>query len=82
MKYKFLLLLSLFFLTSCGQIVAFIGPAITAGTTGETFRAAYSYGSDHFVKRVTGKTTLEHVVGYINTEWIITYLLYKYQAKH
>ena len=82
MNYKYLLLLSLFFLTSCGQIVAFIGPAITAGSSGEIYRAAYSYGSDHFVKRVTGKTTLEHVVSYINTEWIITYLLYKYQAKH
>ena len=82
MNYKYLLLLSLFFLTSCGQIVAFIGPAVTAGSSGEIYRAAYSYGSDHLVKRVTGKTTLEHVVSYINTEWIITYLLYKYQAKH
>ena len=68
LNYKFLLLLSLFFLTSCGQIVAFIGPAVTAGSSGEIYRAAYSYGSDHFVKRVTGKTTLEHVVSYINTE--------------
>ena len=68
LNYKYLLLLSLFFLTSCGQIVAFIGPAITAGSSGEIYRAAYSYGSDHFVKRVTGKTTLEHVVSYINTE--------------
>ena len=68
MKYKLLLLLSLFFLTSCGQIVAFIGPAITAGSTGETYRAAYSIGSDHFVKRVTGKTTMEHVSGYLDTK--------------
>ena len=68
MKYKFLLLLSLFFLTSCGQIVAFIGPAVTAGSSGEIYRAAYSYGSDHFVKRVTGKTTMEHVNGYLDIE--------------
>ena len=67
-KYKFLLLLSLFFLTSCGQIVAFIGPAITAGSTGETYRAAYSLGSDHLIKRVTGKTTMEHVSVYLDTE--------------
>ena len=65
LNYKFLLLLSLFFLTSCGQIVAFMGPAITAGSTGETYRAAYSYGSDHLIKRVTGKTTLEHVTSYV-----------------
>ena len=65
LNYKFLLLLSLFFLTSCGQIVAFIGPAITAGSTGEAYRAAYSYGSDHLIKRVTGKTTFEHVTSSI-----------------
>ena len=65
---KFLLLLSLLFLTSCGQIIAFIGPAITAGSTGEIYRAAYSIGSDHLVKRVTGMTTLEHVTTYLDTE--------------
>ena len=68
MKYKFLLLLSLLFLTGCGQIVAFIGPAITAGSTGEIYRAAYSIGSDHLVLRVTGKTTIEHVSRYLDTE--------------
>jgi len=65
---KFLLLLSLLFLTSCGQIIAFIGPAITAGSTGEIYRAAYSIGSDHLVKRVTGRTTMEHVTSYLDTE--------------
>ena len=68
LNYKFLLLLSLLFLTSCGQIIAFIGPAITAGSTGEIYRAAYSIGSDHLVKRVTGKTTMEHVTSYLDTE--------------
>ena len=68
MKCKFLLLLSLLFLTSCGQIIAFIGPAITAGSTGEIYRAAYSVGSDHLVKRVTGRTTMEHVASYLDTE--------------
>tara|TARA_B100000959_G_scaffold269646_1_gene315653 strand:- start:210 stop:416 length:207 start_codon:yes stop_codon:yes gene_type:complete len=66
--YKFLLLLSLLFLTSCGQIVAFIGPAITAGSTGEIYRAAYSIGSDHLVQRVTGKTTMEHVSSYLDIQ--------------
>ena len=68
LNYKFLLLLSLLFLTSCGQLIAFIGPAITAGSTGEIYRAAYSIGSDHLVKRVTGKTTMEHVSSYLDTE--------------
>jgi len=66
--YKILFLLGLFLLNSCGQLTAFLGPAITAGSSGEAYRAAYSYGSDHFIKRVTGKTTFEHVSTYIATE--------------
>ena len=68
MNFRIFLFLSLFFLTSCGQIVAFLGPAITAGSTGETYRAAISYGSDHFIKRATGKTTFEHVITYMDLE--------------
>mgnify|MGYP001197550692 CR=1 FL=1 len=68
MKFRFFLFLSLFFLTSCGQLVAFLGPAITAGSTGETYRAALSYGSDHLIKRATGKTTFEHVITYMDPE--------------
>ena len=45
-----------------------IGPAITAGSTGEIYRAAYSIGSDHLVQRVTGKTTMEHVSVYLDIE--------------
>ena len=67
MNFRFLLLLSLFFLSSCGQIVAFLGPAITAGSTGEIYRAGLSYGSDHLIKRATGKTTFEHVIGYVDS---------------
>ncbi len=68
MNFRIFLFLSLFFLTSCGQIIAFLGPAITAGSTGETYRAAISYGSDHFIKRATGKTTFEHVIAFTDSE--------------
>jgi len=68
LNFRFLLLLSLFFLTSCGQLVAFLGPAITAGSTGEIYRAGLSYGSDHLIKRTTGKTTFEHVVTHMYSE--------------
>ena len=66
--YKILLLLGLFVLSSCGQLTAFLGPAISAGSSGEAYRAAYSYGSDHIIKRATGKTTMEHVSSYIVIE--------------
>ena len=65
MIYRIVLILGLFTLNSCGQLTAFLGPAISAGSTGEAYRAAYSYGSDHFIKRVTGKTTIEHVSSYM-----------------
>ncbi len=68
MKYKFLLILFFIFLNSCGQLTAFIGPAITAGSTGEIYRAGISFGSDHFIMRATGKTTLEHFTGYLEVE--------------
>ena len=68
MNIKFLLLLSLIFLTSCGQLVAFLGPAITAGSTGEIYRAGLSYGTDHLIKRATGKTAFEHVITQMYTE--------------
>ena len=68
MNFKIFLFLSLFFLTSCGQIVAFLGPAITAGSTGEAYRAAISYGSDHFIKRATGKTAFEHVITHMDSK--------------
>ena len=68
MNFRIFLFLSLFFLTSCGQIVALMGPAITAGSTGETYRAAISYGSDYIIKRATGKTAFQHVTTYMDSE--------------
>ena len=68
LNFRFFLFLSLFFLTSCGQIIALLGPAITAGSTGETYRAAISYGSDYFIKRATGKTAFEHVTTFMDPE--------------
>ena len=68
MNCRIFLFLSLFFLTSCGQIVAFLGPAVTAGSTGEVYRAAISYGSEHLIKRATGKTTFEHVTTFMDSE--------------
>ncbi len=65
---RIFLLLGLFFLTGCGQLVAFIGPAVTAGSTGETYRAAISYGSDHSIKRTTGKTAFGHVITQIDSK--------------
>ena len=68
MIYRIVLILGLFTLNSCGQLTAFLGPAISAGSTGEAYRAAYSYGSDHFIERLSGKTTMEHALSIIVNE--------------
>ena len=69
---RILLLLGLFSLSSCGQLTAFLGPAISAGSTGEIYRAGYSFGSDHFIMRVTGKTTMEHITSHMDVMEHIT----------
>jgi len=45
-----------------------LGPAITAGSTGEIYRVGLSYGSEHLIKRATGKTTYEHVATLMYSE--------------
>ena len=55
------LILGLFFLNSCMDATAFLGPAITVGTSGNVYQAGLSYGSNQLVKETTGKTTFEHM---------------------
>ena len=61
-----ILILCIFFLSACAQSTALIGPAITAGNTGNILQASFSYGSNMVVKEATGKTPGEHVVTYID----------------
>ena len=58
----------LFSLNSLGQLVGFLGPDMSAGSTGEIYRAGLSYGSEHLIKRATGKTTYEHVATLMYSE--------------
>jgi|TARA_B100000787_G_C16041186_1_gene227035 hypothetical protein len=48
-------------LNGCAQNVALLGPAITGASTGSIYQAGLSYGSNHLVKEVTGKTTTENI---------------------
>ena len=65
MRKIFLLLFSLALLNSCAQTTALIGPAITAGNTGNVMQASFSYGSNMAVKSVTGKTPGEHATSFV-----------------
>ena len=65
MKKITVIIISFIFLGACAQTTAFIGPAITVGSTGNVIQAGFSYGSNMAVKKTTGKTPSEHVSLYI-----------------
>ena len=68
LKKIILLILGLFFLNSCIETTAFLGPAITVGTSGNVYQAGLSYGSSQVVKTATGKTTFEHMSEFIDSK--------------
>ena len=68
LKKIILLILGLFFLNSCVETTAFLGPAITVGTSGNVYQAGLSYGSSQLVKTATGKTTFEHMSEFIDSK--------------
>jgi len=65
MKNILIILIGFLLLSACAQSTAFIGPAITVGSTGNVMQAGFSYGSNLAVKKTTGKTPSEHISIYI-----------------
>ena len=61
MKKVFLILISSLFLSACYQNTAMIGPAITAGSSGNITNTAFSYVTTTTVKKTTGQTPIEHI---------------------
>ena len=51
----------LFFLNGCVQSAALLGPAYTLASTGNIYHAGLSYGSNHAVKKITGKSPTENI---------------------
>ena len=49
------------FLNGCVQSTAFLGPAITVGTTGNIFQASVQYGTNQAIKKETGKDALTFI---------------------
>ena len=68
LKKIILLILGLFFLNSCIETTAFLGPAVTVGTTGNVYQAGLSYSSNYVIKETTGKTTFEHFSQFIDSK--------------
>ena len=65
MRKILIILSSLALLSACAQSTALLGPAITAGNTGNIMHAGFSYGSNMAIKNVTGKTPTAHVTSYV-----------------
>ena len=63
MKIKkiFFLLIGLTTLNGCVETTAFLGPAISVGTTGNVYQASLSYSTNRIIYSATGKTPIEHV---------------------
>ena len=51
----------LFFLNSCVQNAALLGPAYTLASSGNIYQAGLSYGSNQAVKKITGKSPTENI---------------------
>ena len=62
------LVLSVFFLNSCMETTALLGPVFTVGTTGNVYQAGLSYSSNYVIKETTGKTTFEHISQFIDSK--------------
>ena len=59
---------SLLFLNGCIEPTAFLGPAITAGTSGNIYQASLSYGANQAIQKTTGKTPSEHVIAFFDPQ--------------
>ena len=68
MKKIIVIIISFVFLGACVQTTAFLGPAITIGSTGNLMQAGFSYGTNMAVKQTTGKTPSEHVSSYVENK--------------
>jgi len=61
-------ILLLFFLNGCVQSTALLGPAYTLFSTGNVYQAGLSYGSNHAVKKITGKSTTENIKSFTDNK--------------
>tara|TARA_B100000686_G_C16290129_1_gene713239 strand:- start:309 stop:665 length:357 start_codon:yes stop_codon:yes gene_type:complete len=59
-------LFGLFFLSGCIESTALLGPAITAGTSGNIYQASLSYGTNQVIIKTTGKSPIEHVANFLD----------------
>ena len=65
-KKLFFLLFGLTTLNGCIETTAFLGPAISVGSTGNVYQASLSYSTNRIINSKTGKTPIEHVKSFFD----------------
>ena len=65
-KKLFFMLFGLTTLNGCIETTAFLGPAISVGTTGNVYQASLSYSTNKIIHSATGKTPIEHVTNFFD----------------
>ena len=65
-KKLFFLLFGLTTLNGCIETTAFLGPAISVGTTGNVYQASLSYSTNRIIYSTTGKSPIEHVTNFFD----------------
>ena len=58
----------LLFLNGCVQTTALLGPIYTLASTGNIYQASLSYGSNHAVEKITGKSPTENVQSLVDNK--------------
>ena len=58
---KILATVLLLLLNGCLQNTVFLGPAVTAASTGNIYHAGLSYSSNIAITRITGKTPMDNI---------------------
>ena len=72
MKKIIFVVIATLFLNGCFQVLALVAPAASGVATGNIYQSALSYSLSYGVKKATGKTIIENVIGLSNDEQKIT----------
>ena len=56
-----IIIILLLFLNSCGQNLALLAPVFTLATSGNAYKAGFSYGSNEIIIKKTGKSTIQNL---------------------
>ena len=67
MKIFFFIVVTLL-LNNCVQSTALMGPALTVASTGNVVQAGIQYGTNHAIKKETGKDAFQHIASIVEEE--------------